>query len=59
MTTIKDIARVAGVSVTTVSRALNGYSDVNEKTKQKFSPAIAAILPGIRHYFDADQFGGP
>lgn len=35
MTTIKDIARVAGVSVTTVSRALNGYFDVNEKTKQK------------------------
>ncbi|AOH55001.1 LacI family transcriptional regulator [Peribacillus muralis] len=35
MTTIKDIAKVAGVSVTTVSRALNGYFDVNEKTKQK------------------------
>jgi LacI family transcriptional regulator len=33
--TIKDIARVAGVSVTTVSRALNGYSDVNENTRQK------------------------
>ncbi|WP_409304233.1 LacI family DNA-binding transcriptional regulator [Peribacillus sp. SCS-155] len=35
MVTIKDIARVANVSVTTVSRALNGYSDVNEKTRQK------------------------
>ncbi|UAL48750.1 LacI family transcriptional regulator [Sutcliffiella horikoshii] len=35
MTTIKDIARVAGVSVTTVSRALNGYSDVNKKTRQR------------------------
>lgn len=35
MTTIKDIAKNAGVSVTTVSRALNGYSDVNEKTRQK------------------------
>ncbi|SFB23382.1 MULTISPECIES: LacI family DNA-binding transcriptional regulator [unclassified Bacillus (in: firmicutes)] len=35
MSTIKDIAKVAGVSVTTVSRALNGYSDVNEKTRQK------------------------
>jgi len=33
--TIKDIARVAGVSITTVSRALNGYKDVNEKTRQK------------------------
>ncbi|MBU8685878.1 LacI family transcriptional regulator [Priestia megaterium] len=43
MTTIKDIARVAGVSVTTVSRALNGYSDVNEKTRQKIA-AVAREL---------------
>ncbi|NBD26788.1 LacI family DNA-binding transcriptional regulator [Paenibacillus glycinis] len=35
MTTIKDLARIAGVSVTTVSRALNGYDDVNEETRRK------------------------
>lgn len=31
--TIKDIAREAGVSVTTVSRALNDYYDVSQETK--------------------------
>ncbi|TFE22850.1 LacI family DNA-binding transcriptional regulator [Cohnella luojiensis] len=49
--TIKDIAKAAEVSVTTVSRALNGYTDVNEETKKKilriadelkYSPNIAA-----------------
>ena len=34
MATIKDVARKAGVSVTTVSRALNDYSDVNINTKE-------------------------
>lgn len=33
-TTIKDIAREAGVSINTVSRALNGKPDVNEDTKK-------------------------
>ncbi len=33
--TVKDIAKAAGVSTNTVSRALNGKPDVNEETKQK------------------------
>ncbi|MCB9450800.1 MAG: LacI family DNA-binding transcriptional regulator [Anaerolineaceae bacterium] len=32
--TLKEIAEKAGFSVTTVSRALGGFSDVNEKTRQ-------------------------
>ncbi len=35
MVTIKDVAKKSGVSVTTVSRALNGYSDVSELTRKK------------------------
>lgn len=31
---IRDVAKAAGVSVGTVSRAFNGYSDIKEETKQ-------------------------
>ena len=33
--TLKDVARQSGCSVTTVSRALAGYDDVNEHTRQR------------------------
>lgn len=51
MATIKEVAQYAGVSITTVSRALNGYDDVNEDTRKKiekvarelgYSPNFAA-----------------
>lgn len=38
--TIIDIARVAGVSVTTVSRVLNNHPDVSQKTRDKVMAAI-------------------
>ena len=46
MATIFDIAKKAGVSITTVSRALNGYSDVSEKTRQM----IVAIAEDLHYY---------
>lgn len=39
--TIKDIARLAGVSVTTVSRVLNHRPDVNHETREKVERIIA------------------
>ena len=38
MATLKDISRKLSISVTTVSRALNGYSDVNEETRKTHPP---------------------
>jgi LacI family transcriptional regulator len=35
MTTIRDLAERSGVSVATVSRVLNDYSDVSEKTRRR------------------------
>ena len=35
MTTLKDIAEIAGVHVSTVSKALRDSSDINEETKQR------------------------
>ncbi len=33
--TIKDIAKICGVGVSTVSRAINNHSDINQETKEK------------------------
>lgn len=44
--TIKDIAKKAGYSVTTVSRALNGYDDVNVDTREK----ILAVARELGYY---------
>jgi len=40
MTTIKDIAQIANVSTTTVSRVINNYPDVSDKTRKKIKKII-------------------
>ncbi len=39
--TIKDIAKLCGVSVTTVSRALNNYPGINQATKEKIMQVVS------------------
>lgn len=41
MANIKHLANSLGLSITTVSRALDGYSDVSEKTRQRVREAAA------------------
>ena len=38
--TIKDVARICGVGVSTVSRAINNHPDINPETKQKVMEII-------------------
>lgn len=38
--TIKDIARICGVGVSTVSRAINNHPDINRETKEKIQQVI-------------------
>jgi len=41
--TIKDVAAFCGVSVTTVSRVLNGHPDVNEDLRKRVQAAISEL----------------
>ena len=40
MSSIKDVARHAGVAISTVSKVLNGYPNVSAKTKEKVNKSI-------------------
>ena len=43
MTSLKDVARAAGVSVGTVSRYINEPQRLRESTRRKIKPAIEAL----------------
>ena len=43
MATIKDVAKLAEVSVSAVSRVMNGYTDIGEKTKLRIRNAIEEL----------------
>lgn len=43
MTTLRDLSRHLGLSVTQVSRALNGHSDVGQETRQRVMAAAQAL----------------
>ena len=43
MVSIKDVARRSGVAISTVSKVLNGYPGVSEKTKKKVKEAIEEL----------------
>jgi len=47
MVTIKDLSKMSGYSVTTVSKALNDYTDISQKTKDKILKLAAdmAYIP--------------
>lgn len=43
MVSIKDVAKQAGVAISTVSKVLNNYPNVSEKTKEKVNRAVAEL----------------
>ncbi|WP_304944060.1 LacI family DNA-binding transcriptional regulator, partial [Vallitalea guaymasensis] len=43
MPTIKDVAKLAGVSISTVSYALNGTRSISEETKKKVYAAVKEL----------------
>ena len=51
MATIKDVARLAGVSTSTVSRALNGRIPVDDETKEKVMNAVVRFQTSVIQYF--------
>ena len=43
MVSIKDVAKHAGVAISTVSKVLNNYPNVSEETKKKVNQAVEEL----------------
>ncbi|MCM1192833.1 MAG: LacI family transcriptional regulator [Butyrivibrio sp.] len=60
MVSIKEVAKHAGVAISTVSKVLNGYPNVSEETKKKVNDAIRELnyIPNsIASALSSKQFG--
>lgn len=60
MVSIKEVAKHAGVAISTVSKVLNGYPNISEETKQKVNQAIKELnyIPNsIASALSSKQFG--
>lgn len=60
MVSIKEVAKQAGVAISTVSKVLNGYPNVSEETKRKVNDAIKELnyIPNsIASALSSKQFG--
>ena len=49
--TIKDVAEAAGVSISTVSKVLNGHYSISEKTAQR----VRGIMREMNYYPNASK----
>ena len=56
-TTLEDLARLAGVSVSTVSRALNDQPLISTRTKQRIWALAREHNYPFRHYMPAGPIG--
>ena len=43
MVSIKDVARCAGVAISTVSKVLNDYPNVSEETRERVNRAVEEL----------------
>lgn len=60
MVSIKEVAKHAGVAISTVSKVLNGYPNISEETKRKVNQAIKELnyIPNsIASALSSKQFG--